>query len=258
VVLVLCLFASFARADKRNPVEKLANDAAEAYRVGDYRKATELLERAYKIEKVSALLYNLAKAYEKLGEPEKAADLYQRYAGSEDADPKLKQKAEARVAALREPVAPSNGKRPDRPVEPQPKNEPPPKNEPVVTRPVEPPPPPPPDPNAERRARERSRTVHRAVGLTLVGIGAATLAAAVGLSVNALQLNNQFKNSTDEIDKKIALNNAVPQALAADVLYGVTGAALGVSIYFLYKGFKPDPKLAVAPTLGGFTVAGVF
>ncbi len=50
----------------------------------------------------------------------------------------------------------------------------------------------------------------------------------------------------------------MPQALAADVLYGVTAAAVGVSIYFLYKGFKPDAKLAVAPTLGGFTVAGVF
>jgi tetratricopeptide (TPR) repeat protein len=258
VVLVLCLVAcvAHARVDKRNPVEKLANDAAEAYRVGDYRRAVDLLERAYKIEKVSALLYNLAKAYEKLGEPEKAADLYQRYAGSEDADPKLKQKAEARVAALREPVSPANSKKPTQPPVEQPPTQP--RPEPVVSKPVEPAPPPKPDPLAAERARARSKTVHKAVGLTLIGVGAATLAAAIGLSVNALQLNNQFKNSTDEIDKKIALNNAVPQALAADVLYGVTAAAVGVSIYFLYKGFKPEPKLALLPTLGGVSLQGSF
>jgi len=260
--LLLCSLP--VRADKRNPVEKLAADAADAYRAGEYRRATDLLERAYKLEHVSALLYNMAKAYEKLGDNDRAADLYTRYAAADDADPRLRGKAEARVTALHEPPAPKRPPREEPPprTEPQPKAEPQPKPEPVVHQPVEPPPPKA-DPDALRHAAERSRKINRGVGLALVAIGACTLGAAIGLSVNALRLNTDFKNSTDEIDKKIALTDATSQALAADLLYGVTAAAVGVSIYFLYKGFRPEPKaLSLAPSVGpggaGLVLEGVF
>jgi tetratricopeptide (TPR) repeat protein len=269
VLFALSLCALPARADKKNPVEKLAADAADAYRSGDYRRATELLERAYKLERVSALLYNLAKAYEKLGDTERAAELYARYVAAEDADPRLKSKAEARVAALREPVAAGNRKpppsetpRPRQQPSDEPPQNPPPRNDAVVQRPVEPPVAKP-DPDAPRREAEQSRRRNRGVGLGLVALGACTLGAAIGLSVNALMLNNQFKASTDEIDKKIALTNAVPQALAADILYGVTVAAVGISIYFIYKGFKPEPKAlsllpSAGPRGGGLVLEGVF
>src|SRR5262249_34065618 len=75
-LLCLALACGAARAQSRgNPVEKLASDAAIAYRGGDYQRAAQLLERAYKMQPVSALLYNLAKAYEKLGDEDKAAQL---------------------------------------------------------------------------------------------------------------------------------------------------------------------------------------
>ena len=83
-------------------VERLASEAVNAYRGADYNRAVELLTRAYEIRQVPALLYNLAKAYDKLGDVDHACDAYRRYADSADADPKLKAKADARLVVLDE------------------------------------------------------------------------------------------------------------------------------------------------------------
>src|ERR1700761_4052034 len=81
-------------------VERLAADALNAYKGADYHRAVELLTRAYEIRQVPALLYNLAKAEDKLGDVERAADAYRRYAQSAGADPKLKARADARLVVL--------------------------------------------------------------------------------------------------------------------------------------------------------------
>src|SRR5689334_6949162 len=95
----------------------MATEAITAYKGADYNRAVELLTRAYEIRQVPALLYNLAKAYDKLGDVDKAYDAYRRYASSADADPKLKEKAESRLATLEEL---RRKKAPERPVEPAP------------------------------------------------------------------------------------------------------------------------------------------
>src|SRR5689334_11838211 len=83
-------------------VERLAADAVNAYRGADYNRAVELLTRAYEIRQVPALLYNLAKAYDKLGDVDRAYDAYRRYSDSADAEPRLRNKADARLAVLEE------------------------------------------------------------------------------------------------------------------------------------------------------------
>lgn len=250
IILGVALAWTASAADRKNPVEKLASDAAVAYRGGDYVRAVELLERAWKIQPVSALLYNLAKAYEKLGELEKAQDLYQRYAAADDAEPRLRAKAEARVAALREPATrkadPERGR-----AEPQPPAPPPPPREaraappPATTTTVDP-------RAAKRQAAERGQRRDRgvALGLALTGLGA--LGAGIGLSVNALMLHDDFSQNRGEDEKRALRDDAKTQALIADVLYGASAVIVGVAIYFTYRGFRPlGHEVAVVPWLSG-------
>src|SRR5262249_13178171 len=108
LLLALGLAPTPARAESvSQQVERLAGEATTAYHAGEYKKAIELLDRAYQLQPVAALLYNTAKAYERPGEDQKAAEYYTRYAASADVDPKLKPKAEAGAAALsRRPTPP--------------------------------------------------------------------------------------------------------------------------------------------------------
>jgi len=267
-----------AHAEKQNPVEKLAGDAAAAYRAADYARAVQLLERAYKLQPVSALLYNLAKAYDKLGESDRALDLYGRYSGADDADPRLRSKAEARVVALRELKEPS--RRSDTPPR---KSEPPPRPEPQakkVEAPEGPPPapptiaePPPPvrDPAAEqRRAFIDGQRRDRYVAMGLGAVGLAAIGTAVGLSVNVLSIRDQFTSSLDENAKRSLRDSASGRAIGADVGFVVGAAAVGVAVYFLYRGYRAAPRSAataphhfaaapwLAPGAGGVAMGAQF
>jgi tetratricopeptide (TPR) repeat protein len=264
------LAASPVRAEKVNPVEKLAADAASAYRAGEFSRAAQLLERAYRIQPVAALLYNLAKAYEKLGDDDKAADLYARYASADDADPKLRTKAEARVAALHPPPRPDPKRTTVAMVAPAPpavEKKPPP--EPTHAEPSPPSPPvvaapPPPDAGAERRKEaERIRTRDRNIAIGVGAVGVAALVSAVALSGNVLALQSQFDASTDETQKRNLRADATTRAGAADGLYVGGAACVGVAAYFLWRGLRPLPSnVAVAPVLtpsgGGIVAQGRF
>jgi tetratricopeptide (TPR) repeat protein len=265
-VLVLALVATPVRAEKGNAVEKMASDAAAAYRAGEYQRAATLLERAYKLQPLSALLYNLAKAYDKLGEEDKAAELYGRYAAADDADPRLRTKAEARVAALRpekerehahasEPSPRSTVEAPLPAPRPQPEAKPP-----AVAQT----PPPPVDPTVERRHElERGRARDRNVTLAVGAVGVAALATAVGLSVNVLGLQSRFQASGDETVKRDLRSQGQTQALAADLLYVSGAVCVGVAGYFLYRVLRPLPKTVAlapwaAPAGGGVVAQGRF
>jgi tetratricopeptide (TPR) repeat protein len=226
-------------------VEKLASDAANAYRAADYQRAVELLERAYQIRQVAALLYNLAKAYDKLGEADKAVELYRRYIDSTDAEPKLRQKAEARVAAYDEthkPKPPVIG------------------NPPIIGQ-VEPPKVP--SETSEQRAVrlwKKGRQRDRIIGLTLMGLGVACALSGVGLSVSASIIHGNYADTIDvESQKRAERDSAKTQALAGDILYGLAAVSAGVGAYFIWRGYHPEkpPRVnayivpAVTPTNGG-------
>lgn len=252
-------------------VERLASEAVNAYRGADYNRAVELLTRAYAIRQVPALLYNLAKAYDKLGDVDNAYDSYRRYADSADADPRLKSKSEARLVVLEE--ARRKKAAAQRLVEQQKQQPPPPLVEHPPPKPAEVEPPKPAEPTAEQikeqlkeeRQRDRRRDRYVALGL---GIGAVAFAAtAVAMSVTALQLQSQWSSQYggNEADRRALKDDALLRAGLADGFYAGAAVCVGVGAYFLYRGFRPEPtapSLAMLPALSpssvGLAVAGRF
>jgi tetratricopeptide (TPR) repeat protein len=252
-------------------VERLAEEALNAYRGADYKRAVELLRKAYEIRQVPALLYNMAKAYDKLGDVDHAYASYRLYANSAAADPKLKGRAEARMAALeavrrKDAAAAARTGEPPRPtaqVEPPPApSEPPPPAQLV--------PPPPPQPSAdERRAGARQRFMrdrHRA-RLTTVVLGGATVvfgAVAIGLSADALVLQGRFDRATLPADKSRFESDARVRAGVADGFWVATAATAAVTGYFLYRSLRHEPSSSLAwlplatPTGAGLAARGRF
>jgi hypothetical protein len=258
VVALVGVAATGARAHAESAegqVERLASDAVNAYKGADYNRAVELLQRAYEIRQVPALLYNMAKAYDKLGDVEHAYDAYRRYADSADADPKLKAKADTRLVVLEE--ARRKKAASQRAVEPKPapvKPEPAPQPA-EVEAPKQPLP-----PTAEeikdklKRDRQRERRRDRYIALGL-GVGALAFAGvAVGLSVNALQLQNDWSSQYGGVEatRRDLKDTAITRAAIADGFYAATAVAAGVGAYFLYRGFRPEPS---APSLALLPVA---
>lgn len=262
IVLSLALAVSSARAahaeSAEAQVERLASEAVTAYRGADYHRAIELLQRAYDIRQVPALQYNMAKAYDKLGDLDHAAECYRRFVDAADADPKLKNKAEARLAVIEE--ARRKKAAAQRALEPKPEPKPAPVVEPPKPAVVEPPKPVEPTPeqirDKLRDERQQKRRRDRWVALGL-GIGAVACAGvAIGLSVDALSLQNQWSSEFggDETARRQLEHDALVRAGVADGFYALTGVTAAVAAYFVYRGFRPEPtapSIAFAPAPGG-------
>jgi tetratricopeptide (TPR) repeat protein len=75
-------------------------ESGAAYKVGHFADAARLLERAYQLSHSPVLLYNLARAYEGMGELEKAASAYERYL-KEEPNPPDRGAIQARVTTFR-------------------------------------------------------------------------------------------------------------------------------------------------------------
>jgi tetratricopeptide (TPR) repeat protein len=264
MVMAVALPAGARAETPEAQVERLAAEAVNAYRGADYNRAVELLNKAYEIRQVPALLYNLAKAYDKLGDLDHAADAYRRYVASLDPDPKLKAKAEARLTVIdelrRRNVAA------ERAVESPPPRPRPPVENTAPPRAVEAPRPPsaPPPSEAEqirdklRQERQRERIRARWVALGL-GLGTVALGGtAIGLSVSALSLQSQWQAQYggDEDTRRALKSSAVLRAGLADGFYAGTAVLAAITSYFLYRGFRGEPN---APSLAlGFTPAGAY
>jgi tetratricopeptide (TPR) repeat protein len=275
VVVLLGVLATAARAHAETAeaqVERLAAEAVNAYKGADYNRAIDLLQRAYEIRQVPALLYNMAKAYDKLGDVDHAYETYRRYADSADADPRLKAKSEARIAVLetarRKRAAEQRAMEP-KPAPPQTAQQPQPPPQPAE---VEPPKPPPPTAAeiAEKLKQERQRARRRDRYVAL-GLGVATVAfagVAIGFSVDALNKQSQWSQGygmVPEATRRDQKDSALRSAAIADGFYAATGVAAAVTAYFIYRGFRPEPSapsLALVPVAspagGALVVTGRF
>jgi tetratricopeptide (TPR) repeat protein len=112
-VVALCVLGAtngVARADgdrKSSPVERaraLYDLSATAYEAGRFQEAVDLLRHAYELTPKPVMLFNLARAYEGLGDSVNAIDAYEAYL---KAEPKAADRGsiEQRLATLRKEVA---------------------------------------------------------------------------------------------------------------------------------------------------------
>jgi tetratricopeptide (TPR) repeat protein len=99
---VLATSAPAAAAPKSKPRERvvqLVTEGSKHYEAGRFQQSIELLLEAYELEKNPTILYNLARAYEGLGDSRSALDAYRQY---NQADPKAADRGavEQRIATL--------------------------------------------------------------------------------------------------------------------------------------------------------------
>jgi hypothetical protein len=274
-LMIVATTTAGVRAQAPTPVERLASEAALAYRNGDFGHALALLQQAYQLRPVTPILYNLAKTYDKLGERGQAIAHYARYVAAEDADARLKVKAQERIDALaaspaatappeeappvpaRTPVASAAlplAVPPPVSAAPEPRAEP--RVEPL--RPESPAGPLPearaPEPRpltlAPPRASDQLRRQHlyRDLGLCGSALGLASIGAAIGLGSSARSLHDQFAATFAEDAKRSLRDRSQAEAVAADALFAVGGVALAGSAVF-YALWLRRPARAQATAL---------
>jgi tetratricopeptide (TPR) repeat protein len=118
VLAVALTVASPARAEERVSVEARALDLFDrsevAYRAGRFADAAQLLRDAYALKPEPVLLYNLARAYEGMGDLDRAVKAYGDYL---TADPNAKDRAsiETRIATLNKQIVERENARHPRP-----------------------------------------------------------------------------------------------------------------------------------------------
>lgn len=99
-VLGLAIILGSALASAQQDPRALFREGQVAYETGDYATAARLWEEAYALDARPALQYNLAQAYERLGELARAADAYRRFIENAPPDSAEVPTARARLVSL--------------------------------------------------------------------------------------------------------------------------------------------------------------
>lgn len=191
-------------ADKRRAAE-LAAQSAEHYKRGELEVAVALLRQAYELYPQPNLLYNLGRSLEKLGDAKGAIDAYQQYL-ADAKDVADRGEIEQRIAALKAQL-PAEPAKPPPPVPVAP---------PVTMAPAAAPMP------IDRVSRPESTSalpwVTLGAGIALAGTGGA-------FAYLASQRHDDAVNSPSAAAAESLQNRAQHDAIAANVLFAVGGAA---------------------------------
>lgn len=225
--------------------QRLSDEGLEAYRAGKYEAAARLYKQAFQVRGDPALLYNLARTYEKMGKPGLALEYYRRYLVAEGTDPKLRARAEERVSQLSGAAA-----------APQPQTQ--------ATPPPAASSPPPEKSQQKKPLSPGSKLLWAGVGMGAVGV--AGLAVGIGLYGAAASAYGEFGATSDELDKVAARDRAQRFAVGSAVGYAVGGALvasgaalIGVGLYKL-RGERKTSRVMILPLPGGAaaSLAGAF
>jgi tetratricopeptide (TPR) repeat protein len=81
---------------------RLTDEGFELYKARDYRRAAEKFLQAYTLAQDSNLLFNIARCYEALGDPEAAIEKYESFLSTPDADVQGKRRATQAIRELRQ------------------------------------------------------------------------------------------------------------------------------------------------------------
>ena len=232
------------------------------YRQGKLADAVREMLQAYKAVPDPALLFNIARIYEKLGEAEIAIGYYQKFVTSDDAEPVRVQKAIEYMQALREKakaaaIAPPPIPPPPAPVAP-----------PATPAPHSSPTPAEPAPSVASEPA-MSATVEAAtagdsnrwLGPTLLGTaGVGVLVGGLVYAAQAKQAEKDIENYGLPYEQRLeAQSNGRDDTLTADVLMLTGGVSLaGALVWYSLSGDDVPPTKARPGLVAGAHSGGWF
>ncbi len=215
--------------ERARRVEELAAQGARAYRSGDFDEAIASFERAYGIEPVPNLLYNIAKSYERQEKYEKAVEYYQRFIVAPEVDSDARQAALDRIDRLRE-IADLKQEDIDR---------------------------------AERKARNSEAdgadvsdepdtpdelASSNSTALWTMGGGGALLAGGVVFGLMASSSADDVQSAATFDERKSARDSAKTQALVADGFFVAGAAVSAVGLYLYFSGDDAETNSTASTT----------
>lgn len=262
-VLLLLLAPPLAAQPSGEGDEELAKKyfqlGKELYNRSDYEGALKQFKLSYKSAQKPALLFNMARCHESMGQLEQAIELYEKFLESK---PKDTEGIQARIANLRKRLE----KRPPTPTEPkqptvrQPKQEP----EPKPVRP-EPKAQPVPSPEAPRQVDDPGKML-RTTGWVVLAAGGASLITGVVLgavaadkssSLEDADRNRPWPEMRDDYETGESLEVGQITSLVIGGALVATGAVL---VYLGYRAKGAERRAEILPAVlpGGAMVSGTW
>lgn len=224
-------------------------EAAEVrYQEGRYREAIDLLEDAWSIHPEPAMLYNMGRSHEELGEDDRALEVYRRYLGLDPESP-VRASVEARIARLEarsgaDSVDPDSGDTPPDEADPMadpasaaapgdaldgPARGTPPAESALTTRP------------------EPSAAPAGGVGpwpLILGGAGVAVLAGGIALGLGAQAALDDAETNEVHLDARRSFRRAETFSTLANLCFVAGGVLAGTGLLWLAVGSAGGPEEA--------------
>ncbi len=224
LALALCSASARAETDAQRRALELFDQSEAAYQRGQFDEAARLLREAYAMQKEPVLLYNLARAYEGLGDQASAAKAYEDFLTAQP-DAKDKGAIQQRITTLRRQIAEREAEK--------------------------------------RRAAQKPPTEKRpsAAPWIVAGFGVAGLGTGVAFT---LLSNAKHDQGVKEPVQTIAArdqDSAKTEATVATVAYVGGGALMAVGIVWGVLDVHAAGSVAhveVTPTLGGLRLNGTF
>lgn len=223
--------------DKDGRGRELYENGALLYEEGRYEDAIVAWEAAYALTQRPGFLFNIANAYERLADYDQAIDVLGRYRALARADER--ETLDRRIRNLEERLAEQSARAPVGAQVPVPA----------------------PSDSPTRSTAERTGNARPVIGLSLVGVGAASLLTGTGFGLGARSAGNQAESGCVATDAGLLCPDASGRALAtnrrsaliADIGFGVGAAAATTGLVVLVTGGKR--QVSVAPMGQGVRVA---
>jgi tetratricopeptide (TPR) repeat protein len=220
LVLATCIFSERASAQTSEAGQDIYARGIAHYKLGELREAITDFKSAYAVKPTPALLFNLAQAYRRVGEPEAALVFYRSFVSA--APPSLaRDDAKRRIEELS-----AASSKDDAPPAPPPVVAAPP---PVVS--AAPPSEPPPRIASSSNARRAGAI---ALVASTAAVGVVLLATATGLAVHAQQIDHELgapsQGAAWSVAEQDRLDDGRASSQGATALYVLGAGALAASV----------------------------